>query len=58
MRRWVCIVALLAGFRSDDYVRSVRSRIPIAIERPVESMGSTRLTRGPIVTASAWWGRP
>ena len=28
MRRWVCIVALLAGFSGDDYVRGARLRTP------------------------------
>ena len=57
MRRWVCIVALLAGFTSEDYVRAIRPRIPIAIERPVESMGAPGPRKGAFVTASAWWGR-
>ena len=34
MRRWVCIVALLAGFSGDDYVRGVRLRQPVADRAP------------------------
>ena len=33
MRRWVCIVALLAGFAGDDYARGARLRSPVPIER-------------------------
>ena len=36
MRRWVCIIALLAGFSRSEYGWSSRSRIPIAIERPTD----------------------
>ena len=36
MRRWVCIVALLAGFAGDDYVRGIRLREPVAVERLIE----------------------
>ncbi|HEU4918121.1 MAG TPA: hypothetical protein VFT20_00175 [Candidatus Limnocylindrales bacterium] len=58
MRRWVCIVALLAGFTAEDYTRSVRLRSPIAIERPLDAPpglvgGGTRFG-----TTLAWWRRP
>ena len=33
MRRWVCIVALLAGFSGQGYAWSARPRMPVAIER-------------------------
>ena len=43
MRRWVCIVALLAGFAGEDYVRGVRLREPVAVERVIEPRrGGTR----------------
>ena len=55
MRRWVCIVALLAGFAGDDYVRGVRLRDPVAVERV---LGPRRAgTRG-LVPTGAWWTRP
>src|SRR5207248_1290864 len=37
MRRWVCIVALLAGFAGDEYVRGIRLREPVAVERLIDS---------------------
>ena len=55
MRRWVCIVALLAGFAGDDYVRGVRLREPVAVERVIEPR--RRGTRG-LVPTGAWWTRP
>jgi hypothetical protein len=55
MRRWVCIVALLAGFAGDDYVRGVRLREPVAVERVIETR--RRGTRG-LVPTGAWWTRP
>jgi hypothetical protein len=54
MRRWVCIVALLAGFAGDDYVRGVRLREPVAVERLIDT--SRRPTRG-LVPTGAWWSR-
>ena len=55
MRRWVCIVALLAGFTADDYVRSARLREPVAVERLI----SERPGRGRgLVPTGAWWARP
>ena len=58
MRRWVCIVALLAGFTGDDYVRGVRLREPVAIERLLDPrVGTSRgRTRG-MTPAAAWWSR-
>jgi hypothetical protein len=54
MRRWVCIVALLAGFAGDDYVRGARLRDPVAIERLVD-------LRKPAPhhwsVTGAWWTR-
>jgi hypothetical protein len=54
MRRWVCIVALLAGFTGDDYVRSARLRDPVAVERLIDPRGSG--ARGLALTG-AWWIR-
>lgn len=63
MRRWVCIVALLAGFTAaDDYVRAARLRQPVAIERlidPHDLAGRGRTgerTRG-LTPTGAWWSR-
>jgi hypothetical protein len=55
MRRWVCIVALLAGFAGDDYVRGSRLREPVAVERVIGPR--QRGTRG-LVPTGAWWSRP
>ena len=55
MRRWVCIVALLAGFAGEDYVRGVRLREPVAVERVIEPRKGG--TRG-LVPTGAWWSRP
>ena len=54
MRRWVCIVALLAGFAGPDDVRGIRLREPVAIERLIESR--RRGMRG-LVPTRAWWLR-
>jgi hypothetical protein len=54
MRRWVCIVALLAGFAGDDYVRGIRLREPVAVERVIGPR--QRGTRG-LVPTGAWWSR-
>ena len=55
MRRWVCIVALLAGFSTDDYVRRARLREPVAIERLI---GSAPIEERRPVQTGAWWARP
>ena len=36
MRRWVCILTLLAGFSADGYAYSARPRITVPIERPLD----------------------
>ena len=57
MRRWVCIIALLAGFSADDYVWSARPRHPVPIERRLDlepPLAPVTLLR----PTSAWWGRP
>jgi hypothetical protein len=58
MRRWVCIVALLAGFSGDDYTRSVRLRSPIAIERPLDAPAGLESRGLTFATTLAWWRRP
>src|SRR6186997_2670814 len=42
MRRWVCIVALLAGFSADGYAYTVRSRRPVPIERTLDEPALAR----------------
>jgi hypothetical protein len=54
MRRWVCIVALLAGFAGDDYVRGIRLREPVAVQRLIQTR--RRGTHG-LVPTGAWWTR-
>jgi len=54
MRRWVCIVALLAGFAGDDYVRGVRLRQPVGIERLIDRASADRRA---LVQTGAWWAR-
>ncbi len=56
MRRWVCIVALLAGFAADDYARGTRLSQPVAIERLIGAWRG-RGTRG-VDPTGAWWTRP
>jgi hypothetical protein len=55
MRRWVCIVALLAGFAADDYVRGTRLRQPVAVERLIGDWHGRR-PRG-LDPTGAWWTR-
>ena len=55
MRRWVCIVALLAGFAGDDYTRGVRLREAVAIERLI---GRDDPAGRVLAQTGAWWARP
>ena len=55
MRRWVCIVALLAGFSGQGYAWSVRPRIPIAIERAFDSGEPIRGGRRGLRPTAEWW---
>src|SRR5262249_32346462 len=61
MRRWVCIIALLAGFAGDDYVRGARLANPAAIERLVDGAGRAvdgrRAGLHGWTTTGAWWSR-
>ena len=51
MRRWVCVIALLFGFAGDGYAWTIRPRMPIPIERPIED-GTAR--RG-LHQSGRWW---
>ncbi len=53
MRRWVCVAALLYGFAGDRYAWSVRTRLPIPIERPLP----IAVTATGLVPTLAWWRR-
>jgi hypothetical protein len=53
VRRWVCIVTLLAGFGGQGYVWHVRLRRPVAIERTLESYRG----RDGLDSMAAWWLR-
>jgi hypothetical protein len=55
MRRWVCIIALLAGFSADGYVRGPRLREPVAVHRLIDERRSPGTGFAP---TSAWWTRP
>jgi hypothetical protein len=55
MRRWVCVVALLAGFAREADVRGVRLREPVAIERLIDSAATGVHGLRP---TGAWWARP
>ena len=50
VRRWFCIVTLLAGFSGDAYVWSARPRIPIPVERVLDSW-----QWGPGLPEGEWW---
>lgn len=56
MRRWVCIIGLLAGFASADPGRGIRIREPIPIERTLASFRSGDPAALP--ATAAWWIRP
>jgi hypothetical protein len=58
MRRWVCVVALLAGFSGEGYVWTIRPRIPAPIERPFEPRGSRRMRPDGLLPTADWWHRP
>jgi hypothetical protein len=48
MRRWVCVIALLFGFAGDGYAWTIRPRMPVPIERPIEDAGRWH-------TSVRWW---
>jgi hypothetical protein len=51
MRRWVCVIALLFGFAGDGYAWTIRPRMPVPIERPIDD-GPAR--RG-FNQSGRWW---
>jgi hypothetical protein len=51
IRQWACIVALLLGLAGNGYTWTVRPRIPVPIERRLDSaMNGERLVR-----TLEWW---
>ncbi len=58
MRRWVCIVALLAGFAAQPQPRPSQRRTPIAIERLLDEDPDRGRRAGEAVRPTiAWWRR-
>jgi hypothetical protein len=58
MRRWVCIVALLAGFSADGYAYTVRSRPPVPIERSLWEPTTPFAPPARAMTrTAAWWAQ-
>jgi hypothetical protein len=55
MRRWVCVIALLAGFAREADPRGVRRREPVAIERLIDTTATGGHGLRP---TGAWWARP
>jgi hypothetical protein len=53
MRRWVCIVALLAGFSREADLRGFRLREPVAIQRLIDLSRDAEGLR----PTGAWWAR-
>jgi hypothetical protein len=51
MRRWVCIIALLAGFSGSGYAWSVRSRIPVPVVRRLDDSAAGR----GLIATGVWW---
>ncbi len=51
MRQWACVFALLLGLAGNGYTASARVRLPIPIERRVESFGR----EGRLVQTLDWW---
>ncbi len=54
VRRWICIITLLAGFTTQDYVWAARSRPPTPTEQPYDRLP----WRGPEVQPWDWWFMP
>lgn len=54
MRRWVCTVALLAGFVGEETLRGIRLRQPVAIVRLIDPRPAS--AHG-LVPTGAWWSR-
>jgi hypothetical protein len=51
MRRWVCIIALLAGFSGSGYAWSVRPRIPVPVVRRLDDSAAGR----GLIATGVWW---
>jgi hypothetical protein len=51
MRQWARIVALLLGLAGNGYVATTRTRLPIAIERRLDSWTE----RGRTTRTLDWW---
>jgi hypothetical protein len=51
MRRWVCIIALLAGFSGERYAFAPRARGPVPIVRCVTSGVDA-------IALADWWRHP
>jgi len=50
VRRWVCIIALLAGFSGNHYAWTARPRPSIAVERVLDPRRPD-----PALPEGAWW---
>jgi hypothetical protein len=51
MRQWACVVALLLGLAGNGYAATVRLRLPIPIERPLDASSHGRGLRRTL----DWW---
>jgi hypothetical protein len=50
VRRWVCIVAMLAGFSGDRYLWAARPRVPVPVVRVLDPRRPE-----PGLPEVAWW---
>ena len=50
MRQWACVFALLLGLAGNGYAAAARIRIPIPIERRLESWND-----GGLIRTLDWW---
>jgi hypothetical protein len=57
MRRWVCVIALLAGFSADGYAYTVRTRRPVPIERSLDDGTISQHRRNELTRTAAWWAQ-
>ena len=51
MRQWACVFALLLGLAGSGYVAAARLRIPIPIERRLDSWARD----GRLIQTLDWW---
>ncbi|HVA87089.1 MAG TPA: hypothetical protein VNF73_12345 [Candidatus Saccharimonadales bacterium] len=54
MRRWICIIALLAGFTREDYVWTAHMPTITPTQLPIDRLP----WRGPEVQPWNWWLLP